>query len=249
MWKKIFIFIFLINYVWAAEKVIIYSVKDYPPYSYVQNNELQGIYIDIVKEIDKQIKEFEIELKPIPWLRALKMLESGQAEAILDAWYRPVERPYMIYSMPIVNEEIVIFTINGKGVIWPTDFKDKKIGINRGFATFKEEDKKMIRIEEANSTGDNILKLLNGRIDYYANDKYSVLWEISNLVKKKVITQSEANSIKTVGSLSQENGYIGYRKTSNWPKKIIFMNLVDKEIERMQQNGEIENILKKYLKN
>ena len=244
--KKIIFYIILNFFIFAEEKVVIYCDENYPPYTYIYKNQLTGIYVDLMENIDKKLKDFDIVLEPIPWARAVKMLEVGQAEAIIDAWYRPIERPFMSYSVPMLNEEIVITSINGKTGNWPKDFVGKKIGINRGFAVFKEEDKRLLTIEEANSTSDNILKLLTGRIDYYANDKYSILLEISTLVSDKVITPADAKKIKILNSLSKEDGYIGYRKTSNWKNKNKFVEAVDNEIEKMKKNGELNAIVKKY---
>jgi len=152
----------------------------------------------------------------------------------------------MIYSVPMLNEEIVIVSTEEKILNWPKDFIGKKIGINRGFAVFKEEDKKLLIIEEANSTADNIMKLLTGRINYYANDKYSILWEISTLTRDKTITISDAKKIKVLNSLSKEEGFIGYRKTTNWKNQNKFIKAVDNEIVKMQKNGELKDIIKRY---
>ena len=172
--KKIIFFILLTFAGLAKEKVIIYADENYPPYTYIENGKITGIYVDLLRGINKKLKDFEIVIEPIPWARAVKMIETGQAEAIIDAWYRPVERPFMSYSVPMLDEEIVIVSTKELGGTWPKDYVGKKIGINRGFTVFKEADKKVLTIEEANSTGDNIMKLLTGRINYYANDKYSI---------------------------------------------------------------------------
>ena len=244
--KKIILYIIMSFFIFGEEKVIIYCDQDYPPYTYLEKNEIAGIYVDLMENIDKKLKDFDIILEPMPWARAVKMIETGQAEAIIDAWYRPKERPYMSYSVPMLNEEIVIVSTEDKIGTWPKDYIGKKIGINRGFAVFKDGDKKLLTIEEANSTADNIMKLLTRRIDYYANDKYSILWEISALVKDKTITTSDSKKIKILNSLSKEDGYIGYRKTTNWKNQSKFIKAVDNEILKMQKNGELADIIKRY---
>jgi len=243
---KILFFILLSFTILAKEKVVIYADENYPPYTYVENGKLTGIYIDLLKGVNKKLIDFDIIIEPIPWTRAVKMIETGQAEAIIDAWYRPIERPFMSYSVPMLDEEIIVVSIKEDGGTWPKDYVGKKIGINRGFAVFKEADKKVLTIEEANSTGDNIMKLLTGRINYYANDKYSIFWELSNMVKTKKIKASDAKRIKEVQFLSKEQGYIGYRKVSDWKNKEKFVKIVDEEIVKMQKNGELDIIIKKY---
>lgn len=244
--KKLIIFIFFCSLAFAKEKVIVYCDQDYPPYTFLDKTELNGIYIDLLEKINTKLKDFEIILEPMPWTRAVKMLESGQAEVIIDAWYRPKERPYMIYSTSMLGEEIVVVSFEEKGGNWPKDFAGKKIGINRGFAVFTENEKKLINIEEANSTGDNILKLIKGRISYYANDKYSILWELKRLVTSKTISSGDAKKIIVLNSLSKEDGYIGFRKTTTWKNQKKFIDTVNVEIEKMKKNGELAEIIKKY---
>lgn len=246
--RRILIIFSLLGYLvfGAPTKVVILADENYPPYTYVEKGKLKGIYIDLLNAVDEKLKDFEIILKPTPWVRALKMMETGQAYAIIDAWYRPVERPYMSYSIPMLKEEIVIVSLDGKPKEWPSDFNSKKIGINRGFAVFKKEDKDSIVIEEANSTEENILKLIKNRIDYYANDRYSIFWKVNNLVNNQTILAGEATKIKVVNVLSQEFGFIGYRKASTWSKRTIFEDSVNREIERIQKNGELDKIIKRY---
>ena len=141
MKKLIFIFIAISFLLFSEENVVFLIDENYPPYSYLEGEKIKGIYPDILSIVDKNLKEFKIILKPVPWNRALKMIELGQADYITDVWYRPNDRPYLNYSVPIIDEEIVIVSKNGDGKKWPNDFKGKIIGINRGFAVFSSEEK------------------------------------------------------------------------------------------------------------
>ena len=187
MKKLIFIFIAISFLLFSEENVVFLIDENYPPYSYLEGEKIKGIYPDILSIVDKNLKEFKIILKPVPWNRALKMIELGQADYITDVWYRPNDRPYLNYSVPIIDEEIVIVSKNGDGKKWPNDFKGKIIGINRGFAVFSSEEKKLIKVEEANFTEDNIKKILSGRIDFFASDKNSLYWDLETIENKNII--------------------------------------------------------------
>ena len=69
------------------------------------------------------------------------------------------------------------------------------------------------------------------------------------MVKTKKIKASDAKRIKEVQFLSKEQGYIGYRKVSDWKNKEKFVKIVDEEIVKMQKNGELDIIIKKYTGN
>ena len=187
MKKLIFIFIAISFLLFSEENVVFLIDENYPPYSYLEGEKIKGIYPDILSIVDKNLKEFNIILKPVPWNRALKMIELGQADYITDVWYRPNDRPYLNYSVPIIDEEIVIVSKNGDGKKWPNDFNGKIIGINRGFAVFSSEEKKLIKVEEANFTEDNIKKILSGRIDFFASDKNSLYWDLETIENKNII--------------------------------------------------------------
>lgn len=248
---KIVIMILIINICAFASpiRVTMSADENYPPYSYVENNQLKGIYVDIIKELDKRINEFEIVLKPVPWVRGLKEIESGEAFALIAPWYRPVERPYMIYSEPLLKEELVIVTFNEKNAqIWPKDFEGKKIGKNRGFSILDEKKIKNIVIEEANGTTENLQKLVNNRLDFYINDRFSIMWELNRLVEKKLISKKYLESIKISYVLSSENSYIGYSKKYQWKDKESFQKAMDTELNKMKIEGELEKIADKYIK-
>lgn len=246
MKKLIFIFITINFLLFSEENVVFLIDENYPPYSYLEGNKIKGIYPDILAIVDKNLKDFKIILKPVPWSRALKMIESGEADYITDVWYRPNDRPYLNYSVPVINEEIVIVSKSEDIKKWPNDFKGKKIGINRGFAVFSSEEKKLIKLEEANFTEDNIKKILSGRIDFFASDKNSLYWDLETIKIKNVI---DLFDIKVNLVFKKEYGYVGFRKNSTWKYKDRFEEEFNKEITKLKNNGVIDNILNSHLKN
>lgn len=245
MKKLIFIFIAISFLLFSEENVVFLIDENYPPYSYLEGEKIKGIYPDILSIVDKNLKEFKIILKPVPWNRALKMIELGQADYITDVWYRPNDRPYLNYSVPIIDEEIVIVSKNGDGKKWPNDFKGKIIGINRGFAVFSSEEKKLIKVEEANFTEDNIKKILSGRIDFFASDKNSLYWDLETIENKNII---DLFDIKVNLVFKKEYGYVGFRKNSTWKHKAKFEKEFNEEVTKLKNNGVIDNILKFHIK-
>lgn len=243
--KKIIIFLLFITFSYSKEKIFILVEQDYPPYSFLNQGELTGIYVDILKHINLNSKDYEIILESFPRIRALKMLESGQKDFFIPMWYRPNIYPLFDYSIPIFEEELVILSLERVNYLWPQDYTNKKIGINRGFPVFSESTKPNPFIEEAISTEDNILKLINRRIDFYLNDKYSIFWTVSDLLNTKKISHTDVKKLYISTFLSKENGFLVYRTTS---ENLKFINFFNKEIEKMKKNGKIKEIVKKYTK-
>jgi len=52
---------------------------------------------------------YDITMKGIPWKRGLLKLKKGAAFALYPPYFRPVKRPYMDYSKPILEEKLVVF--------------------------------------------------------------------------------------------------------------------------------------------
>lgn len=248
MRKFIIFFVIMTSIIFSKEKVVFLLDENYPPYSYTERGVIKGIYPDILALINKNMSNYEIVMKTAPWARALKMIENGEAEYITDVWYRPSVRPYLEYSVPVLDESIIMLSYKGSVKKWPDDFKNKKIGINRGFAVFTPEEAKLVKVEEASFTVDNIRKLINNRIDYFASDKNSFYWDLQELINKKVIKLSEAKNIKVSLVFKEEYGYIGFRKNSTWKNKKAFENELNNQINILKKNGSIDAISKKHLK-
>jgi len=146
--------LFLI-YVWFfcfsiySEDIVIYFDSGYSPYSYFEDGQLSGIYVDVMKEAVDQISEYKVVFVPISWKRGLELLEKGKIFALVPPYKRITDRPWMDYTVKILDEELVIVSIVDKELKdrkdWPEDFKDLKIGINSGFASIKESDKKTFK--------------------------------------------------------------------------------------------------------
>jgi len=230
-------------------KVIVYADDGYPPYSYKEGDLAVGIYAEILQTAFSRMEGYDVEMKPIPWLRGLSMLESGEGFAIYPPYYRPKERPYMDYSVPILAEEMAVLV--RKDLLprkkWIDDYKGLTIGINRGFAVFSDDEKKLIKIEEEATNRGNLLKLGAKRIDAYANDRISMLWSLQQL---KSSGEYRTNFVDVeIGTIIRtEYGYLGYTTSSGdkYSYKKDFMEKFDKEINKMKENGEIEAIVRRY---
>lgn len=235
--------------------VIIYADENYPPYSYVEAGELKGIYTDIIEEASKRVEGYDIELKSIPWKRGLSLIEDGGAFALYPPYFRPTERPWMDYSIPILEETIVILANKYRirdEKYWLEQLKTMKIGQNRGFemlsALSELLDINSLDIEEAPGTKENLLKLGRGRIDIYVNDRISMLWTLKKL---REIGDYKENyvELEVWKIISKEFGHIGYtqKNISTFNYKKDFKNKMDKALKEMKVEGKIEEIVFKYI--
>ncbi|NYS34888.1 transporter substrate-binding domain-containing protein, partial [Streptococcus danieliae] len=92
----------------TATPLVIYGDDDYPPYSYVENGQLKGIYTQIVREALQAMPQYAVQLRPVPWKRGLLMLQTGEAFALYPPYSWRSERPYVRYSVPLLMEQLVL---------------------------------------------------------------------------------------------------------------------------------------------
>ncbi|WP_315983755.1 hypothetical protein [Aliamphritea spongicola] len=60
-------------------EVTIYADDSYPPYSYVENNILKGLYTRILSTAFSRMPDYRVRLMPVPWKRGLMLLEKALA--------------------------------------------------------------------------------------------------------------------------------------------------------------------------
>lgn len=239
----------------AQQSVTLYCDDAYPPYAYGENGIAKGIYIDILKKAFDNIPDYDVTIKPVPWKRGVGMIESGEALALIPPYKHLEKRPYMFpYSESILQEEVVLYvnkaSHDGSKTTWPDDYFGKTIGMNAGFAVGGEAYGEAlaagkIKEETAADNTKNILKLYNGRIDGYVNDRIATKQTISELVKKGQITENVLVEATVVGS---NWGYVGYSKPNNVAYKDDFIKKVDVEIKKLKEAGVVKQVIESYTK-
>ena len=79
--------LFSIGVLAKQQEVIIVADDSYPPYSYVENNELRGIYIDLINLAAQRLaKDYKIKFVAMPWKRALQEVKLGNAFAVIPPY-------------------------------------------------------------------------------------------------------------------------------------------------------------------
>lgn len=235
-------------------EITVYCDDSYPPYSYLENDQIKGIYTEILLEAFSRMDGYTITIKALPWKRGLLLLKSGKGFAIYPPYYRPNDRPFLDYSIPILSEEIVALCreeiLNIPRKKWVTDYIGLNVGINRGFKSIPEEDVNKIYIQEFGNNKTNILKLGLGRIDCYVNDKIAMLWTLKKLKSNGKYDEGGRHSKLFVGAtISSESGYLGFTNMNNdefYYKEDFKMNF-NQVIKNMQKSGEISKIVEKYI--
>ncbi len=242
------------NYAAAQTDVEIIGDSTYPPYSFKESGRLTGIYTVILDRIFEKMPDYNVVLKGLPWKRGLKMVKEGEILALYPPYFRPKERPFMDYDLPILDEELVVFC--SKEVLskprpkWPEDYYGLKIGNNSGFSAGGEQfwtavKAGDIRVQEVKGTPANLLKLIAGRIDCYMNDGLSIQWELKKLAKEG---RYDGSSVIKGTTISAEQGYLGFAvNAENFPYKQDFKEKYLSILKKMKASGEIQTIINDFV--
>lgn len=243
-----------------ADTLVTLLVDDaYPPYTYSAAEGAAGIYVDILRAAEPQLRGYRLKLQPMPWRRALSEVKAGRALAVVPPYYRPQERPWMSpYSVPILEELVVVFChrevfAGGPRTRWPDDYHGLRFGNNPGFLSADQPFWQAVRlgliqVEEAPGNRANLQKLLRRRIDCYFNDRISILAELAQMQRDGLYDAEGSAPIVEGPTISVESGHVGFSSSDGgrFPFKEDFVRQLDAALIELRQSGEIERIVRRY---
>jgi polar amino acid transport system substrate-binding protein len=236
----------------AAEVVELFGDDSYPPYSYLENGEFKGIYVELLRRAGQKLDGFELKLTPVPWKRGIRMSEAGEAFGLFPP-YRRAERGWIDrYSVALLSERLVLFcnseVLQKKPrATFPADFKGLVIGINRGFKPWAKRSVQTLKIEEGAGNQVNLRKLAKARIDCYANDALAVRSTLA-LMKQEpgALPEILHLQLQEALELSFETAHIAYSGQAAPAYKTRFIQQLDAALLELQNSGELRRIIERY---
>jgi len=236
--------LFSIQTVLAVHVVELAGDKSYPPYSYRGKGPARGVYGCLLNKAFSRMPEYQIKYNMMPWKRAIVFIKQGKIAGFFPPYYSKERTAWTKFSQPILSETTIVFAkeefLQDKNK-YPDDFYGSTVCFNRGFGHETMGGKQFasavknnkIHLIEANDNKACLSRVARGMADFYINDQLIDKSKFPMIIK---------------GMKTRENfGHIGYTlKTTNYP----FLNDLQKKfnqvIKLMKENGEIDEIVKKY---
>lgn len=165
----------------AATKKIVLATLNWEPY-YGEKLENGGYIAEITREAFQRVG-YEVEIKWVPWKRALEQAKEGRYDGLLGAWFSEERAQYFAFTEPIDMTTLSFFKQTGSPILYSTlkDLTPYRIGVTRGYAHTKEFDAAVyLTKEEVTTSSQNIQKLSEGRIDLFVEDRRVVQYLIRN---------------------------------------------------------------------
>ncbi|MES9903177.1 MAG: ABC transporter substrate-binding protein [Sedimenticola sp.] len=166
-------------------KNLTFWTENYAPFNYSQNGETQGIAVDLMLGIFKQVKSSKTlnDIKVMPWARAYKLAQEKK-NTVLFVMTRTKSRENMFkWVGPVAPTTIGI--IAKKGLMAKInsfeDLKRYRLGAIRediGELLLKKSGFDAKKIQLTNSSANTAKMLASGRIDMWAYETQVALWNL-----------------------------------------------------------------------
>lgn len=247
----------------ASQKIRLVGDLNYPPYSFMHEGEVDGIYVHIFKALLPRLEGYEVTLELKPWKRALEEARTGKAFGVFPPYYRPVERPWITqYTDPILEEQNIVVCNNEVArekprPLFPKDYYGLTFGKSMGFHTGSEAfleavRNHKIRIQEAGDTRNNLQKIVLGRVDCHINDRRAIEWYLMSTRAPgfdedcpKLSDDPSANTpLVEMHVVQTEHGHIGFSNKVDSRDFILQFNAI---LAKMKESGELDAVIHDFL--
>jgi len=214
----------------------------YAPYTFIKENKVVGIDIDLINSISKKIG-ISVSFEIIPWSRLLQNVRKGNIDCamafLLDSEYTK-NMVYMKQPITIGEYSVFIKKENKSYFKELKDFEGKSIAVNRGFKTpevFQQavNDNKITQYDVGNEE-QSLQMLMSSRVNGVLTDKNVGLFNLQQMKIDSVIPLD--------ASLATTPVFLVFSK--KWQTNGI-VNKFDEALAEMKQDGTYQKILIQYL--
>jgi polar amino acid transport system substrate-binding protein len=206
---------------------------------FVTDPEKDGGFLIEITRAAFQRMGYTVTVQFMPWLRALRSVESGNAEALLGAYHTAERAERMQYTDSIGVSEIVFFKRKDSDIAYSRleDLKPYSIGTIIGASYTPEFDAAAYLNKEAVSSHErNINKLLAGRVALLVEKRLVVLNTLAALH-----SEAAANVIALEPPLKTALFFNAFsRKFPDYQRKVADFNT---GLEMIRKDGTVKKIL------
>ena len=228
----------------VAEETVNMVTTNWPPF-YSEKLLSGGPLTEASSEAFKRVG-YKMEIKYIPWKRALSYVEYGKADALLGAYKNEERKKFSYYSESIIGETTTsIIALKDSPITYDSldSLKRYKIGILIGTSVSKEFDSvknEFLKIFESSSESQLIKMLENGRVDLIAGSLQVFFSEYKILYPDR----DPSNYLKSITILSSEAMYNIFSKKLKNGKDL--RDAFDRGFKMIVEDGTFEKIMKKH---
>lgn len=223
---------------------LIYLTENYPPQNFIEDGKLQGISVDILKMIWKNmgVDLSTEDITLVPWARGFKDILTKDNIVLFGMGFSEERNKVLNWVGPYYSHSLVLIgkKSNKTTITAIEDIKKYKVGTIKddiGDQVLLSKEIPDSNLYRANSMA-AMLKMLNsGRTDLicYMEDTFFIY------LNDQKISHEDYEIIYTVAEY-----YSGYGFSKDIPEELVAS--FQKELDKLIKSGDIDKIIKKYIK-
>jgi len=217
-----------------AEKLIVSTNAEFPPYEYYDANEIVGIDVEIAKAIADKMG-LELEVKDGAFDAIIAEVVSGKADVGIAGMTATDERKQNVdFSDSYATGTQVIIVKEGSEIKSAADLEGKSIGVQLGTTgDIMATDVKDSKVEQYNKGMDAVQALSQGKIDAVIIDN-----EPAKFYEKEV------SGLKILDEAFAVEEYAIALKKGNTE----LQTKINETLKELKAEGKIDEIIAKYIK-
>ena len=219
----------------SADKFVVATNAEFPPYEYKEGQDFVGIDVDIVNAIANKLGK-KLEVLDIAFDAVLPAVVSGKADLGASGITITEDRKQNVdFSIPYTKAVQMVIVTEDSDITSVDDLAGKKIGVQQGttgdlYCTDDFGEECMVRYSKI---ADGVLPLKNGQIDCLVIDDQVAI----NVVKNNT-------GIKTLETAYAEEEYAFAIQKGNQE----LLDTVNEVIKELETSGELAAIKAKFIK-
>jgi polar amino acid transport system substrate-binding protein len=220
----------------------VFVTLEFPPLEYTgEDGNPKGIAVDMVKRIMNSLGH-DVQIKVLPWPKALEMVRVGGADAIFTAYKTPEREAFLDYSAELfVLQTVGFYVKKGSPITFNGDLSKLRanhIGVVSTISYGPKFDRirTQLQVERVERLEQNFQKLLANRIDLLISNVHVADWELEKL-------QLSEEIVRLPHEVERLPSYIAFSKRRNLKT---LRDHFDQELRKMKTNGEYDKVIEKY---
>lgn len=155
----------------AAPRHLVLVASEYPPYTsegLAHGGPMSEITVTALRKAG-----YEVQVRFLPWARALRLAEQGLVDGLLAVWRSPARERVFLFSEPVIANRIMLCGRDGAMPVryeGPAMLRRYTVGVVRGYANPPALEESGARLEPVTDDLQNLRKLVAGRVDLIVID-------------------------------------------------------------------------------
>ncbi|MBE7001517.1 MAG: transporter substrate-binding domain-containing protein [Ruminococcaceae bacterium] len=214
-----------------AGKITVATSPDFPPFESLENNEVVGIEVEIMKLIAKDLG-VEIEFVQMDFDSVLAGIQSAKYDCAMSGiTVTPKREKNMLFTDPYYNAAQVIVVKADSAVKGKADLKDKTVSVQTGTTAESGCQDEGIAVQAFAANADAKAALTTGKVD---------AWVVDNLTAMQMVT--EADGLVVLEEKMTEEPYaFAFAKGSE-----DLVAEINKSLTKLVNDGTVEKIFSDF---